>query len=81
MMELSMLVDLTSWVEAIGEYDLRRNGPTEISVQARSYRSQFFDTIIRVTELMKLLPEYKIDPVQDAINRETLYFDKTIGEV
>ncbi len=52
----------------------------EMSEQARSYRAQFFDTIIRVTELIKLLPEYKIDPVQDAINREPLHFDKTIGE-
>ncbi|MCL9685026.1 hypothetical protein [Legionella maioricensis] len=52
----------------------------EMSEQARSYRTQFFDTIIRITELFKLLPEYKIDPVQDAINREPLYFDKTIGE-
>ena len=48
--------------------------------QAKSYRSQFYDTILRVTELIKLLPEYKIDPEQDAINKESLYFDKTIGE-
>ncbi|KTD35583.1 hypothetical protein Lmor_1030 [Legionella moravica] len=48
--------------------------------QAKSYRSQFYDTILRVTELIKLLPEYKIDPNQDAINKESLYFDKTIGE-
>ncbi|RUR16397.1 hypothetical protein ELY21_12945 [Legionella sp. km535] len=48
--------------------------------QAKSYRSQFYDTILRVTELIKLLPEYKIDPDQDAINKESLYFDKSIGE-
>ncbi|MBL7478808.1 hypothetical protein [Legionella bononiensis] len=48
--------------------------------QAKSYRSQFYDTILRVAELIKLLPEYKIDPQQDAINKESLYFDKTIGE-
>lgn len=48
--------------------------------QAKSYRSQFYDTILRVTELIKLLPEYKIDPAQDAINKESLYFDKSIGE-
>ncbi|BCA95521.1 hypothetical protein TUM19329_18820 [Legionella antarctica] len=63
---------------AIREFLERVN---EISEQARSYRSQFFDTIIRVNELIKLLPEYKIDPVQDMINREPLHFDKTIGEV
>ncbi|KTD50954.1 hypothetical protein [Legionella quateirensis] len=48
--------------------------------QAKSYRSQFYDTILRVVELIKLLPEYKINPEQDAINKESLYFDKTIGE-
>ena len=53
----------------------------EMGEQARSYRTQFYDTIIRVTELLKLLPEYKIDPAQDAINREPLYFDKTLGEI
>jgi hypothetical protein len=53
----------------------------EMSTQARSYRSQFFDSIIRIIDLMKLLPEYKIDPIQDAINREPLHFDKTIGEI
>lgn len=53
---------------------------TEIGEQALSFRSQFYATILRVNELIALLPEYKIDPVQDAINREPLYFDKSIGE-
>lgn len=52
----------------------------QLNEQARSYRAQFYETILRVIDLIKLLPEYKIDPVQDAINRESLYFDKTIGE-
>lgn len=51
----------------------------EISRAANSYRTLFFETILRVVELMKSLPEYKIDPEQDAINRETLHFDKSIG--
>ncbi|MGL5742826.1 MAG: hypothetical protein ACRCXC_09930 [Legionella sp.] len=51
----------------------------EITRLSNSYRNQFFDTILRVIDLLKLLPDYKIDPDQDAINREPLYFDKTIG--
>lgn len=51
----------------------------EMTVHANSFRSQFYDTIIRVMELIQLLPEYKIDLDQDAINREPLYFDKSIG--
>lgn len=53
---------------------------SEMNEQALSYRKQFYDTILRVTELMHLLPEYKIDPAQDAINRESLHFDRTIGD-
>lgn len=52
---------------------------TEMSEQAHSYRTQFYETILRVNELIKLLPDYKIDPIQDVINREPLYFDKSIG--
>ncbi|KGP62311.1 hypothetical protein EP47_01665 [Legionella norrlandica] len=48
--------------------------------QAKSFRTQFYEAILRITELIKLLPEYKIDSEQDSINRESLYFDKTIGE-
>ncbi|CAM2758034.1 Uncharacterised protein [Legionella steigerwaltii] len=53
----------------------------ELNRSANSYRNQFFDTIIRVVDLMKSLPDYKIDPEQDAINREPLYFDKSIGSL
>jgi|GEM_PF-1639613 len=51
----------------------------EISVIARSFRTQFYDTILRVNTLISLLPEYRIDPIQDAINRESLHFDNSIG--
>lgn len=51
----------------------------ELSRTANSYRSQFYETILRVVDLLKSLPEYKIDAEQDAINREPLYFDKNIG--
>jgi len=52
----------------------------EMSEQANSYRTQFYAGILRVMELIRLLPEYRIDPVQDHVNRETLQFDKQIGE-
>lgn len=51
----------------------------ELSRTANSYRNLFYETILRVVDLLKSLPEYKINPEQDAINREHLYFDKNIG--
>lgn len=51
----------------------------EITQSANSFRDQFYETILRVVDLIKFLPDYKIDPEQDAINREPLYFDKSIG--
>jgi hypothetical protein len=51
----------------------------EINYQARSFRTQFYDCILRVNELIKLLPEYRIDPEKDKVNRENLEFDKSLG--
>ena len=51
-----------------------------ITQVARSFRTQFYQAALHVIELLKLLSEYRIDPEQDIINRESLYFDKTIGE-
>jgi hypothetical protein len=53
----------------------------DIANQARSYRTQFYDFTVRVLSLFQALPEYKVDALQDAINREPLYFDKTIGDL
>ncbi len=52
----------------------------ELGQQALSYRTQLYEAILRILELISLLPEYSVNPEQDAINREPLYFDKTIGE-
>lgn len=52
-----------------------------MTVHANQFRTQFYNTILRVIELIKLLPEYKIDPQQDLINRESLYFDNSIGQI
>jgi hypothetical protein len=53
----------------------------EVGELANSFRTQFFNTVLRIIELIKLLPDYKIDPIQDAINRASLHFDKTIGDL
>lgn len=53
----------------------------DLTLDVNSFRTQFYDSILRVTELLRLLPEYKIDAAQDLINRELLYFDKSIGSV
>jgi hypothetical protein len=75
---------LTPLFQLINEVDIEISEYIEkvakINTEARSYRSQFYDYVLRVIELIKLLPEYKINPEQDAINRESLYFDKNIGE-
>lgn len=50
-----------------------------ISEQANSFRTQFYESILRVRDLIILLSDYRIDPEQDLVNRETLYFDNTLG--
>ncbi|MDI9818896.1 MULTISPECIES: hypothetical protein [unclassified Legionella] len=45
----------------------------------REYRTHFYELILRVNELIKLLPEYRIDPAQTEENRESIHFDKEIG--
>ncbi|MDI1351350.1 MAG: hypothetical protein PSV35_01055, partial [bacterium] len=52
----------------------------EMNAIARKYREQFYQSILRVTFLINLLPDYRIDLEQDIINRSSLQFDKTIGD-
>ncbi len=66
--------------KAYEQIDELFNRVLSITDSARAFRSQFYQAALRVIELIKLLADYRIDPVQDAINRESLYFDKTIGE-
>lgn len=47
--------------------------------QLQSLRQQFYDAAIYTIDLLRLLTDYKIDPNQDMINRESLIFDKSIG--
>lgn len=51
----------------------------EMSVLVQTYRTRFYETILRVTTLINLLPEYKIDQEKDTVNREMLHFDNSIG--
>ena len=51
-----------------------------IHIDLRSYRREFHDMIIRVTSLMELLPDYRINPEKQSQNRESLAFDALIGE-
>lgn len=74
----SPLIDIIAIMNEKIEHLFLRN--KEISDQLRSFREQFYTTILRVIDLINLLPEYKLDPDQDAINREPLHFDKSIGE-
>ncbi|HAT8989737.1 TPA: hypothetical protein JBA89_13990, partial [Legionella pneumophila subsp. pneumophila] len=78
---LTNLSELFQILEALNtKLDEFTDRTNHLSQQAKSFRTQFYEVILRIIELIKLLPEYKIDPAQDAINREPLYFDRTIGE-
>lgn len=52
----------------------------EMNEEVCSFRTQFYQLIIRVNNLIQLLPDYRINIDQDLINRELLHFDKTIGD-
>jgi hypothetical protein len=79
MKDLSELVDIVvSFDEEVRPF---ANQIETMAVDANSYRNQFYQAIVHIMELIKLLPEYKIDPEQDLINRESLYFDKSIGAI
>lgn len=78
LMQLSDLLDNVLSIDTqISELQIKVN---EMRGQVRSFRQQFYDTALRVIELINNLPDYKIDPFQDAINREFLYLDNTIGD-
>ena len=51
----------------------------EMGVQLRSYRRQFYDLILRATESIKFLPDYRVDETRENDNRSSLYFDSMIG--
>lgn len=76
--ELNPLIDFSIKIEE-GLSDFYPQ-TTYMSDSARTFRTQMHESILTAVELMKILPDYRIDPIQDLINRESLYFDKTLGE-
>jgi hypothetical protein len=51
-----------------------------MNLNLRNYRSQFYNIVLRITELLALLPDYRVDDVKINENRESLQFDALIGE-
>ena len=51
-----------------------------MEINLKSYRSQFYNIILRSTELINMLPDYYIDREKDQENRGQLYFDSNLGE-
>jgi len=51
-----------------------------MGINLRDYRSQFYSSILKVTELLNLLTDYRIDKEQTTENRESLHFDSHIGD-
>ncbi len=51
----------------------------EIAETLRSYRKQFYDSILRVTEELTNLSDYNMDKEQVEVNKQALYFDREIG--
>ena len=51
----------------------------DMAISFRMYRSQFYDLILRVTELLQLLPDYRPDESKVLENRIPLHFDANIG--
>ena len=53
---------------------------SDVAIALRGFRSQFYELILQVTELVKLLPDYRPNPIKEAENRIPLEFDAQIGE-
>ncbi|KTC69372.1 hypothetical protein Lbir_2111 [Legionella birminghamensis] len=52
----------------------------QMGSKMRNYRKVYHDLIIRINELIKLLPDYRIDEAQVQENQESLLFDASLGE-
>lgn len=74
--DLGVLEHDALFEEKIGEFVARA---TEIAITFRSYRSQFYDRILRITERLGCLQEYAFDLENAERERESLHFDAKIG--
>ena len=50
------------------------------NINLRSYRSQFYNLILRITEFLRLITDYHIDQAKIEQNRASLEFDALIGD-
>ncbi len=82
-LKTQLMKDLSGVLEIVLNFDDKMRPFTEqceeMNTEALSFREQFYNTVLRVIDLLNLLPEYKINQAQDAANRESLYFDRSIG--
>lgn len=76
--QITKLLEFSSGIESsLADFTIKTN---EMGARVRQWRSDFYKLILRVNELLQLLPEYHVDSTQTEENRETLYFDSTLGE-
>lgn len=78
---LSQIILLNNFIE---EVDLSLNEYAErisdLTIRLREYREMFYNTILRINELIQALPEYRVNKAQTEENRESLLFDKELGD-
>jgi hypothetical protein len=76
--------DLNRFVDDAGDIALALADYLErvqtMNIDLRSMRRQFYDVVLRVTELITLLPDYRPDINNIEKNRSSLQFDALIGE-
>jgi hypothetical protein len=51
----------------------------DIKSSFKNFRSAFYQSILRATDLINFLPDYKVDIAQTEENRSSLHFDSNIG--
>lgn len=76
--EVTKLSEFSTEIESSLENYVKQTD--EMGVKVRQWRSDFHKFILRVNELIQLLPEYHYDLHQNQVNRESLYFDSELGE-
>ena len=62
--------------EALSIYKERS---VDMGINLRSYRRQFYDIILRGTELLNFLPDYRVNTEQVVLNRAEIHFDPNLG--
>ena len=76
-MLLGSLREVKEAVETVRNHHLETIEDVGISI--RGYRSQFYDLILKTTELTSLLTDYHLDKEKEEEYRSTLYFDAHLG--